>query len=212
MLRGMRRIAALLLPFALAITACPGTDTNLSPQSNPDADTNPPDAAIDVEAGPPVPVSVVNWNVHNFYNDKRDSLEVLEADELSVTPTPAENQAKLADVTSVLGTIQPDIIVMQEVENDAVINDLAQKLSEAGVGDYANRYITHGNDPRGIDIAVLARKQIGGQDVLMQIGPSHKQGLPGLHRCDSDLRLRAGRARGPFPLSTRATSPSWVSI
>jgi endonuclease/exonuclease/phosphatase family metal-dependent hydrolase len=170
----MRRIAALLLPCALLPSACPGTDSNYS-QPKPDADIDPPDAAIDVEAGPPVSVKVLTWNVHNFYNDVRDSFEVAEADEV-ITPT-AEYQQKLADVTTVIGSVGPDVIMMQEVENDAVIDDLAAKLSAAGVGEYPNRYITHGNDPRGIDIAVLARKQIGGQDVLLQIGPSHKQEL-----------------------------------
>jgi len=163
MLQPMRRISALALflslPFALTFSACPGPnqDFNVPPA---DADTNPPDAAVEAEAGPPQAVKVMNWNVHNFYNDKRDSLEVAEADEIVYTT--AEYQTKLTQVAGVVSSVKPDVLVLQEVENQAVIDDLAAKL-----GGYPNRYITQGNDPRGIDIAILS-------ELPLQVAPSHK--------------------------------------
>jgi endonuclease/exonuclease/phosphatase family metal-dependent hydrolase len=163
MLRAMRRIPALVLslslPLALVFSACPGPnqDFNVPP---PDADTNPPDSAVEAEAGPPQPVKVMTWNVHNFYNDKRDSFEVAEADEMVLTP--AEYQTKLTQVSSVVGSVKPDVLVLQEVENQAVIDDLAAKL-----GGYPNRFITQGNDPRGIDIAVLS-------ELPLQVAPTHR--------------------------------------
>lgn len=163
MLPPMRRISALVLavvaPVAVALGGCPGPAQDFSVPDQ-DADTNPPDAAVDVEAGPPQPVKVMTWNVHNFYNDVRDSFEVAAADEIVLTP--GEYQAKLAAVAKVVSSVQPDVLVMQEVENQAVIDDLGNLL-----GGYPNRHITQGNDPRGIDIAVLSQ-------LPLQIGPSHK--------------------------------------
>jgi endonuclease/exonuclease/phosphatase family metal-dependent hydrolase len=161
MLRRMRRIAALLVPFALAAVACPGTEQDFSAPGQKDAEPGPPDSAVEAEAGPPQPVRVMTWNVHNFYNDKRDSLEVKEADE-TITPT-AEYQGKLDAVAGVISGAKPDVVIMQEVENLAVIDDLGAKL-----GGYPHRAITQGNDPRGIDVAVLSQLPI-------QIGPSHKE-------------------------------------
>jgi len=159
MLAAMRRIAALLVPFALVVAGCPGTEQDFSAPGQ-DAEPGPPDAAVDAEAGPPQPVRVMTWNVKNFYNDKRDSLEVAEADEV-ITP-PAEYQAKLTAIAGVISGAKPDVVILEEVENQAVIDDLANKL-----GAYPHRAITQGNDPRGIDVAVLS-------ELPFQLGPSHK--------------------------------------
>ena len=153
--------------------ACPGPVENFSYPER-DADTNPPDAAYDAEAGPPQPVKVMNWNTRNFFNDKRDSPTI----PVSNTPngtcdpnltapcelvlSPADYQTKLTQVSSVISKIGPDVVMLQEIENKPVIDDLAQKL-----GGYAYRYVTQGNDPRGINIAVLSNLEL-------QIGPSHK--------------------------------------
>jgi len=162
MLPAMRRIsvrvAPLVVPLAIVFAGCPGPSQDFTVPPA-DADTNPPDAAIEAEAGPPQAVKVLTWNVHNLYNDKRDSLEVAEADEIILST--AEYQAKLDALAKVINSVKPDVMMLQEVENQAVIDDLAAKL-----GAYPNRHVTQGNDPRGIDIAVLS-------ELPMQIGPSH---------------------------------------
>ncbi|MBK7585483.1 MAG: endonuclease/exonuclease/phosphatase family protein [Myxococcales bacterium] len=155
----MRRIAALLLPLSLAVAGCPGTEQDFSTPKK-DAEPGPPDAAVDVAPGPPVPVRVMNWNVKNLFNDKRDSLEIKQADE-TIVPA-GEYQAKLDAIAGVIAGEKPDVVILQEVENMAVVNDLGAKL-----GGYPHRAITQGNDPRGIDIAVLS-------ELPMEIGPSHK--------------------------------------
>lgn len=159
MLGPMRRIAALLVPLCLAAVGCPGTEQDFSVPTQ-DAEPGPPDAATDIEAGPPQPVKVMTWNVKNLFNDKKDSPEVTAVDE-TVLPT-AEYQAKLAAIASVVGGVKPDVLMLQEVENQNVVNDLAAKL-----GGYPHHAITQGNDPRGIDVAVLSALPV-------QIGPSHK--------------------------------------
>lgn len=159
MLGPMRRIAALLLPLCWVAAGCPGTEQDFSVPTK-DAEPGPPDAAIDFVPGPPVPVKVMTWNVKNLYNDKRDSFEIAQADETVVTA--GAYQAKLGAVAEVISAAKPDVVVLQEIENQAVMNDLGTKL-----GAYPHRSITQGNDPRGIDIAVLSQLPI-------QIGPSHK--------------------------------------
>lgn len=145
----MRKIAVLGLLAALGLLGCPGTARDFSVPDK-DADTPVPDAAVNVEAGPPVPVRVVNWNTQNFYNDKRDSLEVPVADEIVLTSQ--EYQQKLSGIAGVLTSLTPDVIVIEEIENQAVMDDLGDAL-----GGYPNRHITQGNDPRGIDIAILSK-------------------------------------------------------
>ena len=155
----MRRFAALLVPLCLAAVGCPGTEQDFSVPTQ-DAEPGPPDAATDIEAGPPQPLKVMTWNVKNLYNDKKDSPEVAVADETILSTS--DYQAKLAAIATVVGGVKPDVLMLQEVENQNVVNDLAAKL-----GGFPHQAITQGNDPRGIDIAVLSA-------LPFQIGPSHK--------------------------------------
>lgn len=161
MLRRMRRIAALLLPLSLALVGvgCPGTEQDFSVPGQ-DAEPGPPDAAVEAEAGPPQPVKVMNWNVKNLFNDKKDSPDVTFVPE-EITPT-AAYQSKLDAIAGVISGAGPDVVILQEVENQIVVDDLSAKL-----GSYPNHGITQGNDPRGIDIAVLSK-------LPFQLGPSHK--------------------------------------
>lgn len=149
-------VASLLLLAALG--GCPGSARDLSSQE-PDADTPVPDAAVDahVEAAAPLRVRIVNWNVQNFFNDVADSPELggtctgTDTTCESVV-TSAEYQAKLGHVLAVLSPLAPDIAVMPEVENEAVATAIAD-----GLGDHPHVAVSHGNDPRGIDVAVISR-------------------------------------------------------
>lgn len=169
MLQSMRRTAALVSPLCLVsmllFGGCPGPVQDFSIPTA-DAEPNPPDAAIDIPTGPPVPVKILTWNVHNFFNDKQDSPGTLEPEEIQTT---SKYQAQLDAVAKVVVQLNPDIMMLEEVENQAVIDDLAQKIAEVDpkVGPFEYRFITEGNDPRGIDIAVLS-------ELPLQVAPSHK--------------------------------------
>lgn len=106
---------------------------------------------------PPQPLTVLNWNCHDFFNDKKDSTL---AQELVVSASTYKTH--LANVAAVIKALSPDIAVLQEIENQAVLDDLNQALG----GGYANRAITEGNDPRGIDVAVLSRLPFDGMPVF----------------------------------------------
>jgi endonuclease/exonuclease/phosphatase family metal-dependent hydrolase len=157
MLSAMRRFAlCLLLPFVLC--ACPGTQQDFSVPKQ-DADNDPPDAAFEAEASSPQTLKVMNFNCLNLFNDKIDSPGLPLPEDVDTT---VKYQTHLDQVVTVFTQYDPDVAVLQEVENEAVVYDLAQKL-----GKYPYTAITEGNDPRGIDIAILSKAPF-------QLAPSHK--------------------------------------
>lgn len=99
----------------------------------------------------PLPLRVLNWNVHNLENDKDDSGAPGET-----IVTTAEYTAHRKAVGIVLKQADPDIAVLPEVENLAVLDDLNK--TELG-GVYATSLID-GNDYRGVDIGVLSKLPI----------------------------------------------------
>lgn len=103
--------------------------------------------------GPPAErtVRVLTWNTRNLFNARRDSPEVA-----SEAISPAEQYlSKLEGIAAVLREAEPDVILLQEVENETVTADLAARLPWPVHHD-----TSLGNDPRGIDLAVLSRHPI----------------------------------------------------
>jgi endonuclease/exonuclease/phosphatase family metal-dependent hydrolase len=97
----------------------------------------------------PESIRLVNWNTRNFLNDVFDSDAPQEE-----TRTTAAYQAQRVAVGEVLEALDPDVVVFAEVENQAVLDDLAD--TELG-GAYPGRAVSDGNDPRGINVAALSR-------------------------------------------------------
>jgi len=97
----------------------------------------------------PLPLTILNWNTRNFYNHLND--DPAPEEELK---TEAQYSAQRVAVGKVLKDLAPDVIVLEEVESDVVLADL-NETELAGV--YTDRAILTGNDPRGIDIAVLSK-------------------------------------------------------
>jgi uncharacterized protein len=93
-------------------------------------------------------VRVATWNVHDLF-DEVDQL--VPPGDLDLVPTPAEVDAKLARVAAVLVRIDADIVLLEEVENIGILERLAAEA------DYPIARLVEGNDPRGIDVAVLSR-------------------------------------------------------
>lgn len=98
---------------------------------------------------PGKPLVVMNWNVHNFFNDKKDSPL---ADEW--VETTANYQKHLAAVGAVVKAMKPDVLVMQEVENMSVLKD----LNDGQLGSaYSDLELIDANDQRGIDLGVMSK-------------------------------------------------------
>ncbi len=98
---------------------------------------------------PGTPVVIANWNVQNFFNALNDSAAPQET-----IVSGAEYAAKRQAVGKVLVDLGADIVVLQEVENLAVLDDLdATELA----GAYPHRVLVDGNDLRGIDVGILSK-------------------------------------------------------
>lgn len=106
------------------------------------------DAAGDAgpgDAGEAAPLAVVTWNVENFF----DAID--DPDTEDDVPTGAQVSRKVEELARVLRAADADVIVLQEVENEAVLDRLANAI------DYPHRGLMPGNDPRGINLAWIAR-------------------------------------------------------
>jgi endonuclease/exonuclease/phosphatase family metal-dependent hydrolase len=97
----------------------------------------------------PQPLKILNWNVRNFFNDVDDSDDPDEPLPLSTSEWNEKRQA----VAAVIAEMDPDVAILAEVENLAVLEDLA---AEVGKG-HEHLALFKGNDPRGIDIAAMSR-------------------------------------------------------
>lgn len=96
----------------------------------------------------PVALRVVNWNVHDFFDDVADGAEAV--------LQPAEFEAKVAEVGGVLSSLDADVIVLAEVESTRVLDALAD--GPLAGGGYDTRVLAPTNDPRGIHVAALSRR------------------------------------------------------
>jgi endonuclease/exonuclease/phosphatase family metal-dependent hydrolase len=144
-------LAALVLSFgASGLSGAGCTDNTTSttghPTSSASGGTGTGGAGGGAAAGGPI--KILDWNVHDFFDDVKDSSLPLE-----VVDTTAEYQAHLASVSKIVAPFDPDVAVFAEVENQTVIDALNMKLG----GIYPEAHVIEGNDPRGIDIAILSK-------------------------------------------------------
>jgi predicted extracellular nuclease len=93
-------------------------------------------------------LKILNWNTHNTFNDQDDS----DSPDEEIVPT-QEYAAHRAALVTVLAAMDPDIAVLQEIENMAVLEDMNQDLG----GVYAAAVLFDTNDLRGIDIGILTK-------------------------------------------------------
>ncbi|WP_242353567.1 MULTISPECIES: endonuclease/exonuclease/phosphatase family protein [Anaeromyxobacter] len=96
-------------------------------------------------------VRIVTWNVHDLFDAEDRLLPPGAEDEV---PSTAEVEAKLGALAAVLARLDADVVLLQEVENLALLEALAE-----GAG-YEVARLVEGNDPRGIDVAALSRRPI----------------------------------------------------
>ncbi|HTN52160.1 MAG TPA: endonuclease/exonuclease/phosphatase family protein [Anaeromyxobacter sp.] len=98
--------------------------------------------------GAPAVVRVATWNVHDLF-DEHDQLLPPGSEDLVLTPP--EVEAKLDRVAAVLDRVGADVVLLQEVENAPLLARLAARTG------YPEARLVEGNDPRGIDVALLSR-------------------------------------------------------
>jgi endonuclease/exonuclease/phosphatase family metal-dependent hydrolase len=103
---------------------------------------------------PAAPLRLATYNVQNLFGPAPDAGEP-NRQEPTVRPSASDYATKLAGLASVIDRIAADVLVLQEVETRGVLGDLAEAVAPRL--DYEFRYLYAGNDPRGIDLAVLSR-------------------------------------------------------
>jgi len=96
----------------------------------------------------PKPLKVLNWNLHNFFDKKKDT----SADEEQVLST-ADYNAKVAQVGALLAELDPDVAILPEVENVGILDD----VNETKLGGAYVTKLTDSNDFRGLDIGILSK-------------------------------------------------------
>ncbi len=96
------------------------------------------------------PFAVMDWNVHNFFNDQQDSPEA-GANEIILST--ADYQAKVANIGSVVKEFSPDVVMFAEVEHQSILDDMNVQVLD---GAYQTTLID-GNDPRGIDVGAMTK-------------------------------------------------------
>src|SRR5262249_30530771 len=112
----------------------------------------------------PMPLKVLNWNVHNFFDTKKDT----DAPEEMVL-SKADYDEKVDQVGTVLKDLDADFVVMPEIENQAILDDLNSKQ----LGGAYTTAITETNDFRGLDIGILSKVPI--VDIVTHVDDSFKR-------------------------------------
>lgn len=119
---------------------------------------------------------LATWNVENFFDSVDDPLK-----DDSVFPPDIVN-FKLSSIATVIKALNPDLIALQEVEN----LQLLQKLNDEGGLGYKNAILLEGNDPRGIDVALLTRLDVLQVETHKDDALPELPGLPPNYRFSRD--------------------------
>jgi predicted extracellular nuclease len=159
LLRRLLHLAPLSLVASLALgggaTAC-SSDVDATSGSGGDGGaaaataTGPSTSSSAAGPGPSTgagakPLAVATWNVLNLIDGEKNSSVPFE----DVDPNYAAHRAEIA---TVIDTLRPDVFMLQEVESQAVLDSLNGVLDKK----FAYTKLIDGNDPRGIDVAILS--------------------------------------------------------
>jgi uncharacterized protein len=100
----------------------------------------------------PKNLRIGNYNAENVFNDTVEN--PASSVEKENTPTTEAYHAKLTGVAGALSQLGADIVMLQEIENEAVLADL--RAQPEIKGKYTSQVLLKGNDTRGIDIGLIS--------------------------------------------------------
>jgi endonuclease/exonuclease/phosphatase family metal-dependent hydrolase len=143
----------------------------------------------------PIAVRIATFNTRDLFDDQQDGNETV--------VDRATYVEHMRAVGHVLGALNADIVVLQEVENIRILETLA--AGEAASLGYVQAVLVPGNDPRGINIGVLSRLTF---DSVVSHKADEFPGAGDMHRYARDcLELhRAVKARDLVLLSVHLKS------
>ena len=150
----------------------------------------------------------MSYNVENFFDTEDDPTH----DDDSFLPTGehhwtrARYQTKIQHIAEVISAVGeeafPDLIALIEVENATALSDLLHRTALGEKAGYRH-IITHGEDKRGINVALLYAPETFRLIASEEI-PIH------LIRCAGHAHYFASQAK--FLRATRSTSSSVTSL
>jgi endonuclease/exonuclease/phosphatase family metal-dependent hydrolase len=142
-----------------------------------------PDPAPDLPVRVAAAVRVATWNVHDLFDEVDRTTP---PGDLDAVPSPAAVEAKLDALAAVLMRLDADVVVLQEVENAAVLGRLAARAG------YPEARLVEGLDARGIDVAALSRLPL--ERYVSHLGEADALGRPLWPRDCVEVHVRvAGR-------------------
>jgi len=145
-------------------------------------------------------VRLATWNVHDLF-DERDRLDPPGA--LDAVPAAGEVEGRLSAVAAVLSRLDADAVLLQEVEDLPLLARLAARCG------YPQARLLEGNDPRGIDVALLSRLPVA--SYAGHAGEMSPDGRPLWPRDAVEAVLEAGSSRVVLigtHLSSRLSDPA----
>ena len=119
-----------------------------------------------------VSFKVMTWNVENLF---------LPASEFG-TDTSAQFAQKLDSLASVVLTLDPDVLALQEVGSPEAFWELANALEER----YSHRRLSQAPDRRGIRVGFLSKLEIEDKEDIVDFPQA---GLPSVPGIDSEGEL-----------------------
>lgn len=132
----------------------------------------------------PAAVRVATWNVHDLFDEVDRRAPPGALDEV---PTAAAVAAKLEAVAQVLNRLDADLVLLQEVEDLPLLTRLAVRAG------YPEARLVEGNDPRGIDVALLSRLPV--RRYRSHAGEAGEDGRPRWPRDAVEAEVAAGGSR-----------------
>jgi len=124
-----------------------GTDTTSTSTSSTGSGTSSSSTGSGV-GGQGTALKILDWNCHNFYDDKKNGTMTGE-----IVKSTTDYQKQLGLIAGVISALDPDVVVLEEVENQGVLDALNGKLGNK----YTERSLIEGNDTRGINNAAMAK-------------------------------------------------------
>lgn len=102
---------------------------------------------------PAQPLRVLNWNTHNFFDNIDDHC----SGEIVLGTNDYKNKRKA--IGAALKALDPDVIMLQEVEKKSILDDLNESELD---GQYVSTELIPGNDTRCINVGVMSKIALDG--------------------------------------------------
>ena len=144
---------------------------------------------------------VVTWNVENLFSPAAPG------EDPAGRPDPETYAAKLSTLTGVVAALAPDVLALQEVGDEAALDDLRASLEQATGGGWVAR-ASRAPDSRGIRVAVLTTRDVLATSDVIALPPRLRPvqvddaGTTVERMGRGALRVRVEAATGPLDVLT----------